>query len=460
MAEILASSLDNFIQLANSHTIEQPYVTFTIGNPSNVKLIIKDNNNDDGYYKEILGSSSASTSSDSFNTTGVVTINLMECLKKNSIFFNFVLQSSNTIKCNIDTSISYSISVSGGGITVGGTYSSYQALSPNKMVLMLQGNIDSNTSNITMEKYNNNPKVSFNVTSPFKYQTRNTPLSVNITAYQMYDSKASMVSVPYSGAVIMPTTLTKFQSVDYNEYYYTGGTKTKFLTNNFNRYYNYDEWIGISMLSSSNVTSLKKSYYTNSGVFLETRYGVQYIEQNDIRYDLYDTFDLNEIEAFHNKQVGYVMVYAWDGYNELSEPIKYEVMPHCKGNNVIFFLNELGGIDSFNFTNTKTIERKIDDQSTYFINPISKFTDKYELEYTKQKRNEITFTVKTHEINLETANWLNELNKSKYIFLLNGLSQPMFKIIIVDKFDIQTNSNDNEFELELEYHDADNLVNV
>ena len=459
MAEILASSLDNFIQLANSHSIEQPYVTFTVGSPSDVKIVIKDRNNDDGYYKEIIGSSSATTSSDSFNTTGVVTLNLMECLKMNSIFFDFILQSANTIKCSIDTSISYNISITG-DITVGGTYTSYNALSPNKMVVMLQGNIDSKTSNITMEKYNNNSSVSFNITSPFRYQTRKNPVEVNITAYQMYDSKASMLTVPYQSAIIMPTTLTKFQSVDYDEFYYTGGTAVKFLTNNFKRYYNYNEWIGLSLLSTVDVVGLKKSYYTNSGVYLESRYDTQLVEKNGIRYDIYDTFDLTEIEAFYNKQVGYIMVYAYDGSNEMSKPIRFDIMPHCKGNNVIFFLNELGGIDSFNFTNTKTIDRKIDDQSTYFVNHIKKFSDKYDMEYTKQKRNEVTITVRTHQVNVDTANWLNELNKSKYTFLLTSLIEPMFTMIIVDKFDIETNTSDDEFELELEYHIADNDNNI
>lgn len=459
MAKILASSLDNFIILNNSHTVEQPYVTFTVGSPSNVTITIKDKNNDDGYYKEIIGNSTSVISSDSFNTGGVATLNLMECLKLNSIFFNITLESANTLKANIDTSISYSISVSGGGITVGGTYSSYEALSPNKMVVMLQGNIDENTSNITMEKYNNNPSISFNITSPFKYSSMRVPLDIKITAYQMYNSQASMVTVPYSEATILPTTLHKFQTVDYTKYFYNG-TKVSFLTNNKNRYYNYNEWVGLSVLSNTNVTGLKKSFYTNSGVFLEDEWTTQFVEKNGIRYDIYDTFELGDIEATHDKQVGYILVYAVNGQTELTDPIRFDVVPKCMGNNEVFFLNELGGIDSFNFTNTKRVEREIDDQSTYFVNPIKDYTDRYELQYSKQKRNQITNTVSTHQIDLSTAKWLNELNKSKYCFLFLGMSNPKFKMIIVDKFDIETNSSDDEFELEMEYHEADNEVNI
>ena len=456
MGKLIASSLNNFIILNNTHTTDSPYVTFTVNSPSNVKLIIKDANNDDGYYKEIIGSSTSVISSDSFNTNGVAALNLMECLKLNSIFFNITLEAANTIKAYIDTSIKYTITMEGSGIAVGGTYSSYEALSPNKMVVMLQGNIDENTSCIVMEKYNNNPTISFNVSSPFQYSSLKKPLNLNITAYQVYNSQASLVTVPYTAVTIMPTTLSKFQSVDYDEFY--GSGKVHFLTNNENRFYNYGEHYGLSVLSDSAVT-LKKNYYTNSGVFLETQTTCEYIEQNGIRYDIYDVFDLDNVEARYHHQVGYVDVYAVIGGVD-SYPVRYNILPKCKGNNEVFFINEIGGVDSFNFTNTKTVERKIDDQSTYFVNPIKDWEDKYELQYTKQKRNEIGYSLTTNQIDLSTARWLNELNKSKYVYQYLGTDNPKYKIIVVDKFDIKTNTSDDEFELELEYHDADNEVNV
>lgn len=468
MAKILASSLDNFILLNNSHTTTAPYVTFTVTNPTNVKITIKDANNDDGYHKEIVGNTASTLSSDSFNTTGIVSLNLLECLKLNPIFFNITLQSSNVIRANIDTSIQYSISVSGSGIAVGGSYSSYKALSPNKMVVMLQGNIDENTSNITMEKYNNNQTVSFNITSPFKYSSMRTPLDVDITAYQVYDSKSSMVTVPYGTATIMPTTLTRFQSVDYDKYLYTGGTKVHFLTNNEKRYYNYGEWVSLSFLSTVDIAHpcFKKDFYTNSGVFLETEWTTQLIEvsgDNVKRYDIYDNLELSDIEYVYDKQVGYVLVYFVNGGGssvELSEPVRFDIVPKCKGNHTIFFLNEIGGIDSFNFVNTKTVDMGIDNQSTYFVNPIKAYTDKYELEYSKQKRNKITNTVTTNQVDLHTAQWLNEMAKSKYVFEFLGVQSPRYKTIIIDKFDISTNTSDDEFELEMEYHDADNDENV
>jgi len=454
--KLLASSLNNFIVLNNTHTTDSPYVTFAVGSPSNLKIIIKDANNDDGYYKEIVGSPSSVISADSFKTSGLVALSLMECLKLNSIFYNITLEHVNILKAYIDTSIKYNITVEGAGLTVGGTYSSYNAVSPNKMVVMLQGKIDENTNCISMEKYNNNPTISFNISSPFQYSSLKKPLDLNITAYQVYDSQASLVTVPYTAVTIMPTTLSKFQSVDYNKYY--NADKVHFLTNNENRYYNYGEHYGLSVLSDSQVT-IFKNFYTNSGVFLQTDRTCEYIEQNGIRYDIYDTLDLDNIEARYHHQVGYVDVYALVGGRE-SYPVRFNIKPKCKGNNEVFFLNELGGIDSFNFTNTKTVERSIDDQSTYFINPIKDWSDKYELQYVKQKMNKVSYTLSTHQVDIDTARWLNELNKSKYVYQYLGTVNPKYKVIVVDKFDIETNSADDEFELEMEYHEADNQVNV
>lgn len=462
--KILASSLCNFLILDNAHTTSAPYVTFSVTNPSNVTIIIKDANNADGYYKEIVGNSSSTISSDSFNTGGIVTLNLMECLKLNSIFYNIELLSSNVIKAMIDTSISYNITVSGSGITIGGTYNSYQALSPNKMVVML----NDGEANITLEKYNNNPTISFDITSPYRYTSLRYPLDINITAYQVYDSKASMVTVPYSAATIMPTTLTKFQKVDYDNYLYTGGTQVHFLTNNEKRYYNYDEWIGISFLSTLNLAypRLKKDFYTNSGVYIDTVWSTQLIEKSGDsvkRFDMYDKFDLANIEYTSGKQVGYVLVYFVNGdgsTTELSQPVRFDVLPKCKGNNEIFFLNEIGGIDSFNFTGSRSDDYSIDNLSTYFINPIKDYIESYELENVKQKRNKIVHTLSTHMVDYNTASWLNEMNKSKYAFKFLGMQAPMFKTIIIDKFDITTNNNDDEFELDMEYHDADNNENI
>lgn len=457
---ILASSLDNFV-VFNTPTVALPYVTFTVGTlSSNVEIEIKEANNDYGYSRVINGSPNGETTSTSFNTTGLGLFNLYECIKLNSIFYNITFLNSNTMKCFIDASLKYDIALTdGSGITIGGTYSSYSPSLPNKTCVILQSSGDTNS--INMEKYHNAATVSFNVTAPFQKTMFFKPLEYSVAGYKVSNGSASNITIPFETMTVMPTTLTKFQKVNYDDYLWKQGQNScKFLTTQEHRYYNYDEWVGLSVLSDTifSTPMLRKSYYTNSGVFLKTEWSVQYVEKNGRRYDLYDVFNLNSIEAQFNKQVGYIMVSFTTGFGfpAFSNEIKFEINPKCDGNNEVFFLNEIGGVDSFNFTNTKEVKRGISNQNTYAKTHTRGFIDIFDHEYVMSKRNKITTTLSTNQLDISIANWLNQLVKSKYTYKFLGMNNPMFKIIVVDKFDIQTNTADDEFELTLEYHDADN----
>ena len=460
--KILASSLDNFIQMNTSSPVNLPYVTFTLGTvpASGVTITITDANDENGYRKEIKGGAGYETTMNSFNTSGDKVYTLMECLRMNSIFYNVTVQSSTMVKAFVDTSMKYNI-LSTAGVTVGGNYSSYSPTLPNKSVLIIKesGNTD---NNIVMEKYHNVQTVTFNITSPYQKTMFKSPIDCTLSAYTITNGTAhSATTSPYTTVTIMPTTLTKFQKVNYDNYLYKGNGTVKFLTTQENRYYNYGEWVGLSVLSEVDLPtlSLKKCFYTNSGVFLEEEWTTQYVQKNGKRYDIFDTFELSDIEYVYNKQVGYVMVYATkaNGSDEyVTTPIRFDIIPHCQGNNEIFFLNEIGGVDSFNFTSTKQIARSIGTQNTYNINHIKNFTNEYDHEYVLNKRNKIVTTLTTNQIDQGIADWLNQLVKSKYTFKFLGMQSPMFKMIIVDKFDVQTNTYDDEFEVTLEYHDADN----
>lgn len=457
---ILASSLDNFV-IFNTPTVALPYVTFTVNNLSNnVEVTIKEANNDYGYSRVIKGSPSGETTTTSFNTTGIGLYNFYECIKLNSIFYNITFVNATTIKCYIDTSLKYNITLTkGSGIIIGGTYNSYSPALPNKTCMILQE--DSGTSVVNMEKYHNAATVSFNVTAPFQKTMFNKPLQYNIMGYKVTNGASSSITIPFDTMTVMPTTLTKFQGVDYDDYLYTSAKGScRWLTTQDRRYYNYNEWVGLSILSDVNFVTplLRKSYYTNSGVFLKTEYSVQYVERNGKRLDFYDRFNLDSIEAQFNKQVGYIIVELCTGYGypSISNQIRYDINPKCDGNNEIFFLNEIGGVDSFNFTNTKQINRSIDNQNTYSKTHTRNFVDILDHEYVMNKRNKIVTTLSTNQVDVGIASWLNQLVKSKYTFKFLGLTNPMYKIIVVDKFDIQTNTADDEFELTLEYHDADN----
>ena len=457
--KILASSLDNFMTF-NTPTVALPYVTFTVGTLSNeITIEIKEANNDYGYAKTIKGTQNGETNDSSFNTVGLGLYNLYECIKLNFIFYNIVFVGSTTIKCFIDTSLKYDIAViSGSGITIGGTYSSYSPSLPNKTCLILQES--GGTNSINMEKYHNAATISFNITSPFQKTMFSKPLQYNIMGYKMNGGAASTITIPYDSITVMPTTLSKFQSVDYDDYLYKGSGKVKWLTTQDRRYYNYGEWVGLSLLSDVTISNIriKKSFYTNSGVWLEDEWTTQYVEKNGKRYDIYDNFELNDIEYSTDKQVGYVLVYACKGLEEITDPIRFDIMPHCDGNNEIFFLNELGGVDSFNFTNTKQITRGINSLNTYSKTHTRNYVDVFDHEYVLNKINKVSTTLSTNQIDQGIAAWLNELVKSKYVYKFLGMNNPKYKMIVVDKFDIQTNTADDEFEITLEYHDADNNV--
>lgn len=458
--KILASSLDNFMIL-NTPTVQLPYVTFVIGTvSSDIEIQIKERDNLYGYSKSLVGSAGGGTTDSTFNTSGLVLYNFYECLKLNSIFYKITIN-NNTIKAYIDTSVAYQIAVtSGSGIMVGGTYSSYSPSLPNKSCLVLQ-NADGDS--IPMEKYHNAATVSFNLTSPFQKTNFKAPLEYNIIGYKVQNGQASNVTIPYNSITVMPTTLTKFQNVNYDDYLYKGTGTVKFLTTQSNRYYNYGEWVGLSILTDVTLSDprLKKCFYTNSGVFLEEEWTTQLVETNGKRIDIYDNFELSDIEYVHNKQVGYILVYAYNGMStQLTEPIRFDVMPHCQGNNEIFFLNEIGGVDSFNFTNTKQVEWKIGSQSMYSKTHTRQFTTLYDHEYVLNKDNKVSRTLSTNQISIDIAEWLNQLVKSKWTYKFLGMTNPRYKMIVVDKFDIQVNTNDDEFELSLEYHDADENTTI
>lgn len=462
MNKILASSNDNFIVMeSGAQGIVLPYVTFTIGSIplSGVSITISDAFNENGYVETIEGGSTLETTKNTFNTSGMAIFSLYECLRMNSIFFNITFTAADTLKCFLDTSAKYNI-ISTDGIIIGGTYSSYSPSLPTKTVLMLQGKLE-DMRNITMEKYHNNDTVSFNVTSPFQRMTFKKPLDFNIIGYQVIDGVATAATVPFNSITVMPTTLSKFQDgVDFNDYYYMDdGERKSFLTTQSERYYNYGEWVGLSILSDVDL-ELKKVYYTNSGVYIDTEWSTQYTERNGLRLDFYDTFGIESVEGINNKHVGYVLVTAWKLINgtrtDVTEPIRFEINPKCNGNNEIFFLNEIGGVDSFNFTASRAVSMSIDSQSAYYANHIRPYVDIYEDEYVSSKRNKVVTTLATNQLSRSLAEWLNQLVKSKYVYKFLGVVNPRYKMIVVDKFDVTTSSKLDEFEFELEYHNADN----
>ena len=71
-----------------------------------------------------------------------------------------------------------------------------------------------------------------------------------------------------------------------------------------------------------------------------------------------------------------------------------------------------------------------------------------------------TYTAKTHTIDRETAHWLKELQRSKYVFKYDTEDTVPFKMVIVDEFNIELPTDENRFRLECTYRYADSGINI
>lgn len=460
--KFLASSKDNFLVFSNSN-YEKPYVTFYFksGKDPNGSITIKDALDDDGYSKTITYSPDNSISDSSFRCVSdreQNTFALLECLRKNIIFYDISLITNIpnvgiVIKAYIDSSTKYSIT--GGEIlTIGGTFSSFIPKPPNKYTLL----INSGDDQIVLEKHTMAEDVSFNVTAPFEHLNFKYPLNLKMLAYHVDNNAIVVDTIENNNVTVLPTTLSKFSDVELGDYYYSySGQKVNFLTNNFHRYYNYGEICALSVLSDKSGISLKKKYYTISGKYLGEDITLAFKESTWMRNDFYFDLDIDTIEMKTNKKVGYVEVVARYYSEEITNPIRYDVVPKCNKNNEIFFVNELGGIDSFNFLGERGYKSQIDDQITYFKNPTRRYTTTKELELVAQKKNKVTHTLKSTILDTETSIWLNELLKSKYAFLFNN-NGTRFERIVVTDMTIDLSDRENTFEIELSYQDGDQNI--
>lgn len=467
-SRFIASSLDNFIVFANEQAQEAPYVSFMLADAivgQTVTILFADADNAEGVKYTITGSAGAYVTASTFNTAGdrfSLMYSLCECLKQNPFTYNVVVYNTNTVKCGLDSSRRWSIT--GNMVGIYGNYSQYNPYSVNKWVLNIKGNIGDGIGEFSMAKYNDTPEISFNVTSPFQYITFKQPIGVSLSAYSLIGNTTKMEPLTNNYVTILPTTLTKFEQVDYNEYFCSSANYEvkKPLTRNFRRSCNYGEKFGLSILTDRNdaYTTITKRYYTNSGVFLSSVTGYLKREYSNYRMDFYGVFDLEDVEAASQRQVGYVEVTASVNGHDITEPVVYEVVPRCENTDTLFFINAIGGVDSFNFLGGTDSESAIDEITTYFKNPRRPFEDVYELEYVKQKSMDETYTAKTHSIDKDMAEWLKELQRSRYVYKYNPDDDVPFKMLVVSAFDISLPSAESKFRLECTYRYADSAINV
>lgn len=467
-AKIVASSLDNFICFQNQNAQQSPYVTFTIGDSivgQNVNITIKDAEKDDGVSFSIAGRAGAYVTSETFNTAGdrfSLMFSLCECLKLLPITYNVVIHNTNTVKCGLDSSKKWDITSS--SIAIGGNFAQYNPVAVNKWVLNIRGNIDENIQQFSMAKFNDSPEISFNVSSPFQYITFKNPIQVSLSAYSLIGNTTRVEPITNNSITVMPTTLSKFEKVDYSEYFcsHVNYEVKKPLTRNFKRYCNYGDLIGISILTDrgdSSVT-LTKRYYTNSGVYIDSETGYLKRYYTNHRMDFYAELNIAGIETSSSRQVGYVEVTVSVQGHDITEPVVYHVVPKCTTTDTLFFINSIGGLDSFTFLGGLDDNSGIDEQTTYFKNPKKPYSNVYDLEYVKWKSMEDTYVAKTHTIDRDTAVWLKELQRSRYVFKYDKDASVSFKMVIVTEFDIELPTDENRFRLECTYRYADSEINI
>ena len=464
----IASSLDNFLIFRNSQSQDSPYVQFTVPDSAvgqNVSITIKDAENSDGVSYNISGSAGAYVTAETFNTAGdrfSVMFSLCECLKLLPITYNVIIFNTSTVKCGLDSSRKWNITSSRLG--VGGNYAQYNPYSVNKWVLNIRGNFDETVEQFSMAKFNDSPEISFNVTSPFQYITFKNPVQISLSAYSLIGNTTRVEAITNNTLVVMPTTLSKFETVNYADYFCSMSNYEvkKPLTRNFKRYCNYGELIGISILTDrgDSTVTLTKRYYTNSGVFLDSETGYLKRYYTNQRMDFYDRFNIEGVETSSDRQVGYVEVTVSVNGHDITEPVVYNVVPKCTTTDTLFFINAIGGLDSFTFLGGLDDNSGIDEQTTYFKNPKRPYTNVYDLEFVKWKSMEDTYVAKTHTIDRETAEWLKELQRSRYVFKWNTDESVPFKMVIVDEFNIELPTDENRFRLECTYRYADSGINI
>ncbi|MDR0824993.1 MAG: hypothetical protein LBN74_07850 [Prevotella sp.] len=153
--------------------------------------------------------------------------------------------------------------------------------------------------------------------------------------------------------------------------------------------------------------------------------------------------------------------YAKSDPVEISEQLVFNILPECLHRVKDFaFLNRLGGWSSFNFPGTAQTEFKTNANTifkTHTPDHIRKIDGKEERELESVYSKSVTeqFSVQTMPVAKEVCDWLKELSASKAVYELSTN-----RYVIVDEMNINPNSKDELFRLEMKYHYSDSYNNV
>lgn len=181
---------------------------------------------------------------------------------------------------------------------------------------------------------------------------------------------------------------------------------------------------------------------------------------NTIKLDIDSVIeDYKNRVGFSAKEIGYVEVTLCHTINKNgreeekeSEKMTFQILPGCLHKvNDFAFLNALGGWSSFNFGGDQKTDFKASPTSIFKTQiPHYKSSDEIESVYSQDIKEQ--FSVKTTPINFETVEWLKEMSASKAVYELSTK-----RYIIVDEMNIQPNSKDELFTVEMKYRYSDSF---
>lgn len=187
--------------------------------------------------------------------------------------------------------------------------------------------------------------------------------------------------------------------------------------------------------------------YTQSGIFLKE---VQAHSMNRKLFNIVNAISLDIDEAVKDTNTGIVEVYLNKSGYQISEPMKFHILPACLYKVFDFaFLNSLGGWSSFNFPGTGTTDFKAE-TNTMFKTQTPDYTISSEIESVFNKETEEQFTVQTMPVNKAICDWLKELSSSVAVYELSTK-----RYIIIDELNINPNTKDDLFILEMKYRYSD-----
>jgi hypothetical protein len=246
-------------------------------------------------------------------------------------------------------------------------------------------------------------------------------------------------------------------------------TKIHFLTTNESREYVegqseyvnfilFDELHGLSTSSDSTDTfKLQYQYFTNG---LENICMSQSNAKLRTNMNIVNTCkiypNISEYEKMYGKVICYFDVYLVYNDSIVSYPIRYRVLPKCLSENKSFaFLNKLGGWDCFNFNGTTQNDYSLKSTNTIYKSFSSNVEVSDEFESVESKVSDITYTVTSSVIGIDTIEWLKEMAYAKAIYELSSM-----KYIIIDEMKVSYKDSDVNGQVSMKYHYSDSINNI